>query len=77
MGRLKKYQTEEEKQAVKRQRAKEYYWNNKEQEDEKAKQRYANESPKHQHRTPPTQRFMIGFSLFFCEAITACIILPA
>ena len=40
MGRLKKYQTEEEKQAVKRQRARDYYWNNKEQEDEKAKQRY-------------------------------------
>ena len=40
MGRLKKYQTEEEKQAVKRQRAREYYWDNKEQEDEKAKQRY-------------------------------------
>lgn len=40
MGRLKKYQTEEEKQAVKRQRAREYYWINKEQEDEKARQRY-------------------------------------
>jgi hypothetical protein len=42
MGRLKKYQTEEEKQAVKKQRAREYYWNNKEQEDEKARQRYRN-----------------------------------
>ena len=40
MGRLKKYQTEEEKMAVKRQRARDYYWTNKEQEDEKAKQRY-------------------------------------
>ncbi len=42
MGRLKKYQTEEEKQAVKRQRAQEYYWTNKEQQDEKARQRYKN-----------------------------------
>ena len=33
MGRLKKYQTEEEKQVIKKQRAREYYWNNKEQED--------------------------------------------
>jgi hypothetical protein len=40
MGRLKKYQTEEEKQVIKKQRAREYYWNNKEQEDEKARQRY-------------------------------------
>ena len=40
MGRLKKYQTEEEKQAVKRQRAREYYWTNKELQDEKARKRY-------------------------------------
>lgn len=40
MGRLKKYQTLEEKNAVKKQRAYDYYWKNKEQEDEKAKQRY-------------------------------------
>jgi hypothetical protein len=40
MGRLKKYQTIEEKNEVKRLRAKNYYWNNKEQEDEKARQRY-------------------------------------
>ncbi len=40
MGRLKKYQTEEEKQAVKRQRAREFYWTNKEQQDEKARERY-------------------------------------
>lgn len=40
MGRLKKYQTIEEKTEVKRLRAKKYYWNNKEQEDEKARQRY-------------------------------------
>ena len=40
MGRLKKYQTEEEKQAVKRKRAREYYWTNKEQQDEKARERY-------------------------------------
>jgi hypothetical protein len=40
MGRLKKYLTEEEKLAVKKQRAHDYYWKNKEQEDEKARQRY-------------------------------------
>ena len=40
MGRLKKYLTKEEKLAVKKQRAKEYYWKNKEQQDEKARQRY-------------------------------------
>jgi hypothetical protein len=40
MGRLKKYQTLEEKNAVKKQRAHDYYWKNKEQEDEKARQRY-------------------------------------
>jgi hypothetical protein len=42
MGRLKKYLTEEEKLAVKKQRAHDYYWKNKEQEDEKARQRYWN-----------------------------------
>ena len=40
MGRLKKYLTEEEKLAVKKQRAYNYYWNNKEKQDERAKQRY-------------------------------------
>ena len=40
MGRLKKYITEEEKLAVKKQRAYDYYWKNKEQQDEKARQRY-------------------------------------
>ena len=40
MGRLKKYQTLEEKIAAKKQRAYNYYWSNKEQEDEKARQRY-------------------------------------
>ena len=40
MGRLKKYNTPEEKLEAKRLRAKTYYWNNKEQEDEKSKQRY-------------------------------------
>ena len=40
MGRLKKYLTEEEKLAVKKQRAHDYYWKNKEQQDEKARQRY-------------------------------------
>lgn len=42
MGRIKKYQTPEEKQQAKRQRAHEYYWNNKEKQDERAKQRYRN-----------------------------------
>ena len=42
MGRLKKYQTEEEKQAVKKQRAREYYWNNKEKQDERARTYYRN-----------------------------------
>ena len=40
MGRIKKYQTPEEKQQAKKQRAHEYYWNNKEKQDERAKQRY-------------------------------------
>lgn len=40
MGRLKKYQTSEEKAEVKRLRAKKYYWENKEKCDEQAKQRY-------------------------------------
>ena len=40
MGRLKKYLTEDEKSAVKKQRAYDYYWSNKEQCDEKQRQRY-------------------------------------
>ena len=40
MGRLKKYLTEDEKSAVKKQRAYDYYWNNKEQCDKKQRQRY-------------------------------------
>lgn len=40
MGRLKKYRTEEEKKAAQKRWAKEYYWRNKKQIDEKAKQRY-------------------------------------
>ncbi len=40
MGRLKKYLTEETKQAIKKQRAHKYYWGNKEKQDERAKQRY-------------------------------------
>jgi hypothetical protein len=40
MGRLKKYQTPEEKQASRAKASQKYYWKNKEQEDEKAKQRY-------------------------------------
>ena len=42
MGRLKKYLTEEEKLNIKRLRAKKYYWNNKKDQDEKARQRYKN-----------------------------------
>lgn len=40
MGRIKKYQTEEAKQNAKRLRAKQYYWDNKEQCDEKSRKRY-------------------------------------
>lgn len=40
MGRLKKYQTLEEKNAVKKQRAKEFYWKNKKKCDGKSKERY-------------------------------------
>jgi hypothetical protein len=40
MGRIKKYLTPEEKQKSKSDAAKRYYWKNKEQEDEKARQRY-------------------------------------
>jgi hypothetical protein len=39
MGRIKKY-TEEEKLEIKRLRSKEHYWNNKKDQDEKARQRY-------------------------------------
>lgn len=42
MGRLKKYQTLEEKLEAKRLRAKKYYWENKEKQDERAKQYYRN-----------------------------------
>jgi hypothetical protein len=40
MGRIKKYLTPEEKQAAKANASKKYYWKNKEQEDEKARERY-------------------------------------
>lgn len=40
MGRLKIYHTEEEKKEAQRRWAKEYYWRNKKQIDEKAKKRY-------------------------------------
>ncbi len=40
MGRIKKYRTPEEKQASRANASKKYYWKNKEQEDEKARQRY-------------------------------------
>jgi hypothetical protein len=40
MGRIKKYLTPEEKQISRAKASKKYYWKNKEQEDEKAKQRY-------------------------------------
>jgi hypothetical protein len=41
MGRLKKYQTELEKQEIKRLRAKKYYWDNKEDQDGKQRKRDA------------------------------------
>ena len=40
MGRLKKYKTAEEKAEMHRSQSKKYYWKNKEQEDEKARERY-------------------------------------
>jgi hypothetical protein len=40
MGRIKKYLTPEDKKRSKSEASKRYYWKNKEQEDEKAKQRY-------------------------------------
>lgn len=40
MGRIKKYFTAEEKQASRAKASKKYYWNNKEQEDAKARERY-------------------------------------
>ena len=44
MGRLKKYQTLEEKNAVKKQRAHDYYWKHKKKQDERAKNYYRNKS---------------------------------
>ena len=40
MGRIKKYQTEEERIQKQLEYSKKYYWKNKEEVDEKAKQRY-------------------------------------
>jgi hypothetical protein len=40
MGRIKKYLTPEDKKQAKADASKRYYWKNKEQEDEKARQRY-------------------------------------
>jgi len=40
MGRLKKYQTAEEKAKAKRLRANKYYWENKEKQDERARNYY-------------------------------------
>lgn len=40
MGRTKKYNTIEEKETIKRQRASDYYWQHKDEQDEKARQRY-------------------------------------
>lgn len=42
MGRIKKYQTKEEKSEARRKWAREYYWKNKEQCDEKQRQRNRN-----------------------------------
>lgn len=41
MGRLKKYQNELEKQKIKCLRAKKYYWDNKEDQDDKQRKRDA------------------------------------
>jgi hypothetical protein len=40
MGRLKKYQTIEEQKLAQKLASKKYYWNNKEQEDAKSRERY-------------------------------------
>ncbi len=40
MGRIKKYQTEDERILKQREYSKKYYWNNKEKIDEKAKENY-------------------------------------
>ena len=40
MGRIKKYLTPEDKKQARAGASKRYYWKNKEQEDEKARQRY-------------------------------------
>ncbi len=40
MGRIKKYQTEDERILKQREYSKKYYWKNKEKQDAKAKQRY-------------------------------------
>ena len=40
MGRIKKYQTEEERILKQREYSKKYYWINKEKIDEKAKEKY-------------------------------------
>ena len=40
MGRLKKYITPEAKQQSRREASKRYYWNNKDQEDAKSRERY-------------------------------------
>lgn len=40
MGRIRKYQTLEEKKLAQKEASKKYYWKNKQQEDEKARQRY-------------------------------------
>ena len=40
MGRLKKYKTAEEKLVAKRLASKQFYWDNKDEEDKKARKRY-------------------------------------
>jgi len=42
MGRLRKYNTEEESKEAQRQFARNYYWKNKERLDKEAKERYQN-----------------------------------
>jgi hypothetical protein len=46
MGRLKKYQTDEERKAAYRLSSKEYYWKNKEYIDKKQKEKYHEQKSK-------------------------------
>jgi hypothetical protein len=66
MGRIKKYLTKEEKFQAQKEWSKKYYWKNKEQEDEKARQRYQNNKnnklnkPNYKSRKPILQYDLEG-----------------